>query len=93
MVPTLQTKKLRLRWVSAQSTGRGRGGAGICTQLCLTLSLRCVFPKAKASVIRVVRHGVFSLLTPASSLTKLGECRPMEETQARKNHNGQRLLI
>lgn len=47
-IPTSQRKKLRLRWVERPAHRGGRDGAGICTHLCLALSLCCVFLKAKA---------------------------------------------
>lgn len=92
MTPTLQRKKLMLRLGGHPGHRGRRGGAGICPQLCLALNLFCVFPKAKASVLRVVDLRAFCLLSLASSITKLGDGWLMEETRARKNHSGQRHL-
>lgn len=41
-------------------------------------------PQAKASIIRVVWSGAFSLLTPASHTAKPGEGGSIEETRARR---------
>lgn len=64
------------------------------------LSPPCVFPEAKASVIAVVGTRAF-LLTPAFYTTKLAQEWSMVlggrgwkgAPRARKNHNGQRLLM